>query len=318
MTRVRLARAWWWNSDGETLRGHTFANYNANLPRFHVIPEDANRTHLRAGGAVAVAGIFDPSEYKEQKSQDLEKVYRGSRRPGARTEECMGDYYFENHDYQHAIKHYRAQVRERGSPRLHRKIVSAQYNIGINHIKAHHYERALEYMEAVLEAGSAERRRATRRQAPAGHRSPLNGLRWSSPRDSGKLFHFGPIRYTVALSRNRSGDRFSCPPRPVSARCSKSASTPCCAPSPPDPASPRRAIPEEEDAYRTVYQRDRDRILHTKAFRRLKRKTQVFLAPTGDHFRTRLTHTLEVAQISRTRARAVLERRPHRGYRARP
>ncbi|MBX3176790.1 MAG: deoxyguanosinetriphosphate triphosphohydrolase [Candidatus Hydrogenedentes bacterium] len=66
-----------------------------------------------------------------------------------------------------------------------------------------------------------------------------------------------------------------------------------------------RAIPEEEDAYRTVYQRDRDRILHTKAFRRLKRKTQVFLAPTGDHFRTRLTHTLEVAQISRTVARAL-------------
>lgn len=66
-----------------------------------------------------------------------------------------------------------------------------------------------------------------------------------------------------------------------------------------------RAMPEEEDAYRTVYQRDRDRILHTKAFRRLKRKTQVFLAPTGDHFRTRLTHTLEVAQISRTVARAL-------------
>ena len=66
-----------------------------------------------------------------------------------------------------------------------------------------------------------------------------------------------------------------------------------------------RAIPEEEDAFRTVYQRDRDRILHTKAFRRLKRKTQVFLAPTGDHFRTRLTHTLEVAQISRTVSRAL-------------
>lgn len=66
-----------------------------------------------------------------------------------------------------------------------------------------------------------------------------------------------------------------------------------------------RAVPEEEDAFRTVYQRDRDRILHTKAFRRLKRKTQVFLAPTGDHFRTRLTHTLEVAQISRTVSRAL-------------
>lgn len=66
-----------------------------------------------------------------------------------------------------------------------------------------------------------------------------------------------------------------------------------------------RAAAEEEDPYRTAYQRDRDRILHTKAFRRLKRKTQVFLAPSGDHFRTRLTHTLEVGQIARTVARAL-------------
>ena len=66
-----------------------------------------------------------------------------------------------------------------------------------------------------------------------------------------------------------------------------------------------RAEPEEEDPYRTAFQRDRDRILHTKAFRRLKRKTQVFLAPKDDHYRTRLTHTLEVSQIARTVARAL-------------
>ena len=54
-----------------------------------------------------------------------------------------------------------------------------------------------------------------------------------------------------------------------------------------------RDIPEQECDMRTVYQRDRDRILHCKSFRRLKHKTQVFLAPEGDHYRTRLTHTLE-------------------------
>ncbi len=66
-----------------------------------------------------------------------------------------------------------------------------------------------------------------------------------------------------------------------------------------------RDIPEEEDAMRPAYQRDRDRILHCKSFRRLKHKTQVFLAPEGDHYRTRLTHTLEVSQIARTIARAL-------------
>ncbi len=62
---------------------------------------------------------------------------------------------------------------------------------------------------------------------------------------------------------------------------------------------------EPECDIRTVYQRDRDRILHSKAFRRLKDKTQVFLAPQGDHYRTRLTHTLEVSQTARTVARAL-------------
>ncbi len=66
-----------------------------------------------------------------------------------------------------------------------------------------------------------------------------------------------------------------------------------------------RENPEEECSIRPVFQRDRDRIIHSKAFRRLKHKTQVFLSTSGDHYRTRLTHTLEVAQIARTIAKSL-------------
>ncbi len=67
----------------------------------------------------------------------------------------------------------------------------------------------------------------------------------------------------------------------------------------------QRAQPEPDCGLRSPFQRDRDRIVHSKAFRRLKHKTQVFVAPSGDHYRTRLTHTLEVTQVSRTVARAL-------------
>ena len=66
-----------------------------------------------------------------------------------------------------------------------------------------------------------------------------------------------------------------------------------------------RLRPESEDPIRPAFQRDRDRIIHCKAFRRLKHKTQVFFAPTGDHYRTRLTHTLEVSQIARSIAKVL-------------
>src|SRR5881394_279059 len=67
----------------------------------------------------------------------------------------------------------------------------------------------------------------------------------------------------------------------------------------------KRVLPEEDSPLRTPFQRDRDRIVHSKAFRRLKHKTQVFISPEGDHYRTRLTHTLEACGIARTVARAL-------------
>ncbi|MEN8141073.1 MAG: deoxyguanosinetriphosphate triphosphohydrolase [Thermodesulfobacteriota bacterium] len=70
-------------------------------------------------------------------------------------------------------------------------------------------------------------------------------------------------------------------------------------------ASRGRARAQEQCPFRTIFQRDRNRIVYSKAFRRLKYKTQVFLSPTGDHYRTRLTHTLEVAEIARTMGRAL-------------
>ena len=66
-----------------------------------------------------------------------------------------------------------------------------------------------------------------------------------------------------------------------------------------------RDIPEEPDLIRTCYMRDRDRIIHSKAFRRLKHKTQVYISPDNDHYRTRLTHTLEVNQIAKTIGKAL-------------
>src|SRR5215211_3825556 len=72
------------------------------------------------------------------------------------------------------------------------------------------------------------------------------------------------------------------------------------------PSYPARRVREEPDSeHRTPFQRDRDRIVHSKAFRRLKHKTQVFIAPEGDHYRTRLTHTLEACGIARNVARAL-------------
>jgi dGTPase len=96
----------------------------------------------------------------------------------------------------------------------------------------------------------------------------------------------GPFRLTDRAARERAEEELA----PAAVRST---------------ASRGRAQPEPEDPLRTAFERDRDRILHAKAFRRLKHKTQVFLNPDGDHFVTRLTHTLQVNQVARALARAL-------------
>ncbi len=101
-----------------------------------------------------------------------------------------------------------------------------------------------------------------------------------------------------------SSDRVNAPTAPLEARVR--AGRPSTSGRWPRASYPaNRREPEPDSPVRTPFQRDRDRIVHSKAFRRLKHKTQVFIAPEGDHYRTRLTHTLETCGISRTVARAL-------------
>ena len=96
----------------------------------------------------------------------------------------------------------------------------------------------------------------------------------------------GPFRFTDRAAREAAEEQLA----PAATRAA---------------ATRGRVRPEAEDPLRTAFERDRDRILHAKAFRRLKHKTQVFLNPDGDHFVTRLTHTLQVTQVARSLARAL-------------
>ena len=96
----------------------------------------------------------------------------------------------------------------------------------------------------------------------------------------------GPFRFTDRVAREAAEEQLA----PSATRSARSRG---------------RARSEDEDPLRTAFERDRDRILHAKAFRRLKHKTQVFLNPDGDHFVTRLTHTLQVTQVARSLARAL-------------
>ena len=160
----------------------------------------------------------------------------------------------------------------------------------------------------------AEHRSLARVRAAAGHRgracapastsararrSPISARR--SPRSSASA----PLAHGTSFLRDRGRSRSS-DDRLHSAQQLEAREREILAPQAAKSADSRgRLRAEAEDDVRPAFQRDRDRIIHCKAFRRLKHKTQVFFAPTGDHYRTRLTHTLEVSQIARTIAKVL-------------
>ena len=147
---------------------------------------------------------------------------------------------------------------------------------------------------ARVRAGAADRRRAC---APAptsarGAPSPISARRWPATSASARWPHGTSFLEDDSLSSIREAleqrERETLAPQAAKSADSRG-----------------RLRPEPEDDVRPAFQHDRDRIIHSKAFRRLKHKTQVFFAPAGDHYRTRLTHTLEVSQIARTIAKVL-------------
>ena len=150
-------------------------------------------------------------------------------------------------------------------------------------------DHSREYVPLLLAGAARARRTSTSARA---RRLPIWARRWPTN------FGVGPLRARHELSwrRSLSSIREALEQREremLAPQAAKSAD------------SRGRLRPEAEDDVRPAFQHDRDRIIHSKAFRRLKHKTQVFFAPAGDHYRTRLTHTLEVSQIARTIAKVL-------------
>jgi tetratricopeptide (TPR) repeat protein len=140
-------------TDGEVVHGRTMRPYTKKESRFHLIPDEkaSNNINVLVEQA-AVRFACSPEEYEEKHKQDVKTYLSAHQRDGEKEEELHGDYYFEKHDYEKALKYYRL-AREKGevSHRLKKKIVMTKYNLGVRHIKRHEYERALDCMRLVLQ-----------------------------------------------------------------------------------------------------------------------------------------------------------------------
>jgi tetratricopeptide (TPR) repeat protein len=139
--------------DGEVMTGYTVHSYTESSLRFYLIPDDPDSNNISVlVERKAVTGVYSPDEFKRIKQREIEDFIRSHPIEGATKEELHGDYHFHRHEYVRALKYYRmAQREDPDSIRVRKKIIMAQYNIGVRYIKHHEYDRALACMEMVLE-----------------------------------------------------------------------------------------------------------------------------------------------------------------------
>ncbi len=138
--------------DGEVLRGSTLHPYNPDDPRFHLIPKEENTNNISIlVEASALNHVYTPEEYEAKRREEKEAKKAQEVADDLSQEETMGDFYFETRNYTGALEQYRvAAKRFPHSGRLRKKMLAAQFNIGVQHIKRREYPEALDVMEKVL------------------------------------------------------------------------------------------------------------------------------------------------------------------------
>jgi len=141
-------------TDGEVVRGFSLNRYDPDEPRFHLIPSDPTTNNISIlVEQAAVAAIYTPEEYKAKRAEEKEAKKADGAAADLSKEESTGDFYHETKNYEAALQQYRlAQEKYPGLRRLKKKLLLAQYNVGIQHIKRHEYGQALALMETVLAA----------------------------------------------------------------------------------------------------------------------------------------------------------------------
>jgi tetratricopeptide (TPR) repeat protein len=154
--------------DGETIKGYCLHRYDPDEPRFHLIPADPTTNNISiVVEKSALQAVYSPEEYR--RVQEEEQAAKGADSSGLSQEETTGDFYFETRNYAAAMEQYRiASEKFPHVRRLQKKILMAHYNIGVNFIKRHEYDKALVSMETVLK-GDPHNERVRKKVAQLRH-----------------------------------------------------------------------------------------------------------------------------------------------------